>query len=250
MAALRKRILVVDDDPRYVKLIQVNLEASGYEVISAGHGKEAVELAAQKNPDLILLDIMLPGKDGYKACEEIRQFSQVPVIMLTALGQTEDIVKGLDAGADDYITKPFSAHELLARIRARLRRAAPSDPEPEPVCKVGEVVLDLARHRLFVRGEEVHVTATEYRLLAELMQNVGRVLLSSRLLEEVWDIDQHEPQLLWQAVHRLRQKIEHDPAEPQYILTRPGIGYMFAAEVTSSDAGSTAREEDSSETDN
>lgn len=223
----RERILVVDDDSRYTRLIRVNLEASGYEVIVGSSGQEAVEFAARENPDLILLDIMLPDKDGYRACEEIRQFSEVPIIMLTALSQVEDIVKGLDAGADDYIPKPYSAQELLARIRARLRRAASDSVDVESVCRFNGLRLDLTQRRLFVRGQEVHLTPTEYRLLSELMTHAGRVLIGPYLLEEVWDTDQDEPHLLWQAIHRLRNKIEVDPTDPQYIVTRPGIGYIF-----------------------
>lgn len=150
--------------------------------------------------------------------------------MLTALGQTEDVVKGLDAGADDYISKPFSGQELLARIRARLRRSGLERDNTESVCEVGDITLDLVGHRLWVRGEEVHLTPTEFRLLAELVTHAGRVLVPSHLLERVWDTDEDEPHLLWQAIHRLRQKIEQDPANPQYIQTRPGIGYIFLAE--------------------
>ncbi len=225
----RKRILVVDDEARYVRLIRVNLEASSYEVITAEDGSEAVELAAEKQPDLILLDIMLPRMNGYAACAEIRRFSNVPIIMLTALGQTVDIVKGLDAGADDYICKPFSAQELLARIRARLRRSGLEPDDVEAVREVGDIRLDLASHRLYVRGEEVHLTPTEFRLLAELVTHAGRVLVPSYLLERVWDTQQDEPHLLWQTVHRLRQKIEQDPTNPEHIQTRPGIGYIFLA---------------------
>ena len=225
------RILVVDDDPRYLRLIRVNLEASGYEVIAAANGTRAVELAASEAPDLVLLDVMMPDKDGYQACREIRAFSVVPIVMLTALGQTEDVVRGLDAGADDYIAKPFSAQELLARMRARLRRTPDGPLETGSVHRVGDVELDLARQRLFVRGAEVKLTPTEYRLLSELMTHAGRVLVPSHLLERVWGSAENEPQLLWQAVHRLRRKIELDPAEPTHIHTRPGIGYIFLAGV-------------------
>ncbi len=228
------RILVVDDEPRYIRLIQVNLEASGYEVRAATNGRQAIELAAAHSPDLILLDIMLPFKDGYKVCREIRRFSSVPIIMLTALGRTADIVKGLDAGADDYIAKPFSAQELLARIRARMRRAGLAEPEPDAVYKTNDLTLDMASHRLFISGEEICLTPTEYRLLVELVRHAGRVLVSSFLLEQIWDTDQHEPQLLWQTIHRLRQKIEPDPSNPCYIQTRPGIGYIFLDSNTDS----------------
>ena len=233
------KILVVDDEPRYIKLIRVNLEASGYEVFSANNGQLAVELAARQQPDLILLDIMLPGTDGYTACERIRQFSKVPIIMLTALALSEDIVKGLDAGADDYIVKPFSAQELLARIRARLRRVAAEGQESNPVHQIGSLTLNLANRRLYVRGVEVRLTPTEYRLLVELATHAGQVLVANYLLEHVWDIDMHEPRLLWQGIHRLRQKIEVDPSNPQIIQTRPGMGYVFTPdEAADSDSQS------------
>jgi two-component system KDP operon response regulator KdpE len=230
------RILVVDDEVRYVKLVRVNLEASGYEVLAATNGEEAVNLAIETQPDLILLDIMLPGQDGYAACKQIRRFSQVPIIMVTAFEQTDNIVKGLDAGADDYITKPFSAQELLARIRALLRRASMSAPEPEQSVRIDGIEIDFTSRRVYVDGEEVHLTPTEYRLLSELVRNSGRVLVPDYLLERVWDINTHEPQLLWQAVHRLRQKIEPDPGNPTYIHTRTGIGYIFIAEGRGKDA--------------
>lgn len=236
MRPAQSRILVVDDKPRYLRLIKVNLEASGYQVITADNGASAVELAATETPDLILLDIMLPHKDGYQACREIRAFSAVPIIMLTALGQTDDIVRGLNAGADDYIPKPFSAQELLARIRARLRRAHQvSQHEIETVHRIGGVELDLTRKRLFVRGEEVHLTPTEYRLIVELVTNAGRVLIPGYLLEQVWGSEDNGPQLIWQAIHRLRRKIERDPANPVYIQTRPGIGYVFLGDETELD---------------
>ncbi|MCJ7551080.1 MAG: response regulator transcription factor [Anaerolineae bacterium] len=236
MRAGQSRILVVDDKPRYLRLIKVNLEASGYEVITTDNGAGAVDLAATETPDLILLDIMLPHKDGYQACREIRAFSGVPIIMLTALGQTDDVVKGLNAGADDYICKPFSAQELLARIRARLRRVHQTpQQETETVYRIGGAELDLTRRRLFVRGDEVHLTPTEYRLVTELISNAGRVLVPGYLLEQVWGSEENEPQLVWQAIHRLRRKIERDPSDPVYIQTRPGIGYIFLGEDTELD---------------
>jgi DNA-binding response OmpR family regulator len=229
MSESRVRILVVDDDPRYIRLIKINLEASGYSVVSGANGQEAVELAAKVNPDLVLLDIGMPGKDGFEACREIRQFSDVPIIMLTALTHTESIVKGLDAGADDYVTKPLSAEVLLARIRALLRRVDGAASEQRSVYRFEGLTLDLHRHRVFVRGAEVRLTPTEYRLLVELVIQAGRVLFPDHLLEIGWSTTEHEPQLLWQAIHRLRQKIEIDPSDPQYIQTRSGIGYIFVA---------------------
>jgi DNA-binding response OmpR family regulator len=223
-------ILVVDDEPRYIRAIQINLEASGYEVINARDGQTAIELAASEKPDLILLDIRMVGLDGYEVCRRIREFSAVPIIMLTALAEDADKVAGLDVGADDYVTKPFSADELLARVRAVLRRVELSEQHhPSSTFQAGDLLVDLAQQRVFVRSQEVNLTPTEYRLLCELVRQAGRVLVPEYLLEKVWGMGyEGENRLLWQAVHRLRRKIERDPRNPQHIQTRPGIGYVFA----------------------
>jgi len=227
----KTRILVVDDEPRYVRAVQVNLEASGYEVLTARDGPAAIELAASEEPDLILLDIRMPGLDGCEACQRIREFSSVPVIMLTALAEDADKVKELDVGADDYVTKPFSADELLARVRAVLRRVELSErKDPHSTFQAGDLVVDFARRRVFACGREVNLTPTEYGLLCELVKQPGRVLVPEYLLEKVWGLGyEGETRLLWQAVHRLRRKIESDPQDPQYIQTRPGIGYVFVS---------------------
>jgi len=223
-------ILVVDDEPRYIRAIQINLEASDYEVITARDGQTAIELAASEKPDLILLDIRMVGLDGYEVCRRIREFSAVPIIMLTALAEDADKVAGLDVGADDYVTKPFSADELLARVRAVLRRVELSEQQhPSSTFQAGDLLVDLAQQRVFVRSQEVNLTPTEYRLLCELVRQAGRVLVPEYLLEKVWGMGyEGENRLLWQAVHRLRRKIERDPRNPQHIQTRPGIGYVFA----------------------
>jgi two-component system KDP operon response regulator KdpE len=227
----KARVLVVDDEPRYVRAISVNLEASGYQVLTAPDGTKAVEAAAAEAPDLILLDIRMPGMDGYDACRRIREFSSVPIIMLTAKAEAADKVKGLDAGADDYVTKPFSADELMARVRAALRRVElASQPAPRASFEAGELQIDFAQQRVFARGEEIKLTPTEYRLLSELVREAGRVLVPEHLLENVWGPGYvGENRLLWQAIHRLRHKIERDPQEPQFIQTRPGIGYVFVS---------------------
>ena len=224
------RILVVDDELRYVRAIQVNLKASGYEVLTASNGQTAVDLVATEEPDLIVLDIRMPGMDGFEVCQRIREFSAVPIIMLTALASDADKVKGLDIGADDYVTKPFSAEELLARVRAALRRVELSErKEPRPTFQAGDLLVDFARQRVFVRDQEVNLTPIEYRLLCELVRQAGRVLVPEFLLDKVWGLGYDgENRLLWQAIHRLRQKIERDPRDPLYIQTRPGIGYVFA----------------------
>ncbi len=222
-------ILVVDDEPRYVRAIRFNLEASGYEVLTARDGQTAIELAATEEPNLVVLDIRLADLDGFEVCQRIREFSQVPIIMLTALAEDTDKVKGLDVGADDYVTKPFSADELLARVRATLRRVRVSErQEPHPIFQAGDLVVDFAQQRVFARCQEVKLTPTEYRLLHELIREADRVLVPEYLLKSVWGTGyEGENHLLWQAVHRLRRKIEQDPKNPQYIQTRPGVGYVF-----------------------
>ncbi len=222
-------VLVADDEPKYVYITQLNLEARGYEVLVARDGKTAVELAAREEPDLIILDIRMPGLDGYEACRRIREFSGVPIIMLTAMAEEADKVKGLDLGADDYITKPFGVDELLARVRAALRRAELAEVgEAEPIVRAGELRVDLNQGRVFLGGQEVPLTPIEYHLLSELVRQAGRVVVSERLLEAVWGGEfEGGERALRQAVYRLRQKIEPDPQDPQYIQTRSGLGYVF-----------------------
>jgi DNA-binding response OmpR family regulator len=222
-------ILVVDDEARYLWMIRANLKARGYEVLTAVGGQKALEIAASKEPDLILLDVRMPGMDGYEVCRRIRQFSTVPIIMLTALAEDAHKVKGLDVGADDYITKPFSADELWARVRAALRRVELSRQEnPRPIFQAGDLQVDFLRRRV-LRGErEVHLTPIEYRLLCELVRHAERVLVPEYLLEKVWGMGyEGENLLLRQVIHRLRRKIEHDPTNPCCIQTRPGSGYVF-----------------------
>jgi two-component system KDP operon response regulator KdpE len=239
----KARILVVDDEPRYAWAIRINLEARDYEVLTADTGSSAIELAASEEPDLIVLDIRLPDLDGFEVCRQIREFSTVPVIMLTALAQDADIVKGLDAGADDYVTKPFSVEELLARVRSVLRRIEFSEREDSrPTFRTGALSVDFAQRRVYVRDREVRLTATEYRLICELVRNAQRVLVPEYLLQKVWGSGyEGENRLLRQAIHRLRRKIEPDPSNPQYIQTRTGLGYIFVE----ADLGSSASSEES-----
>jgi two-component system KDP operon response regulator KdpE len=213
------RILVVDDEPKYVWTTQVVLETKGYEVLVARDGQTAVEIAASEEPDLIILDIKMPGMNGYDACWRIREFSTVPIIMLTALAEDADKVEGLDVGAD----------ELLARVRAALRRVEFSEQkEPRPPFQAGDLLVDFERQRVYAGDQEVHLTPKEYRLLCELVEHAGRVLVPEYLLEEVWGMGHEEETLLLrQIVHRLRRKIERDPRNPRYIQTRIGIGYVF-----------------------
>jgi DNA-binding response OmpR family regulator len=188
-------------------------------------------LAASQEPDLILIDVRMPGLDGYELCRRIREFSTVPILMLTALTEEADKVKGLDSGADDYVTKPFSAEELLARVRAMLRRVEFSAGlSSQPVLEAGDLRVDFAGQRVFLRGQEVVLTSTEYRLLSEMARQPGRVLVPDYLLERVWGLGyEGEHRLLRQAVHRLRGKVEPDPQNPEYIQTRTGLGYVFQA---------------------
>lgn len=223
-------ILVVDDEPRYVKLVEVNLNTEGYDTLSASNGQEAVEMVANEMPDLVLLDVMMPVMDGFTACERIREFSTIPIIILTAKGEERDRVRGLDAGADDYIVKPFSAQELLARVRAVMRRAERQALEDihQPIFKHHELEIDLARAMVTTDGEEVSLTATEYRLLQTLAGSIGHVLTPEELLTKVWGPEyRDDKEILWVCLSRLRQKIEPDPKEPTHIVTRQGLGYLM-----------------------
>jgi two-component system KDP operon response regulator KdpE len=223
-------VLVVDDEPRYVRWITVNLRASGYRVLTAADGEAAVEITAGQRPDLVLLDIGLPRVDGLEACRRIREFSTVPIIMLTAKAAEADKVAGLDAGADDYLPKPFGPPELLARVRAALRRARYAEaPAAEPTFRHGDLAIDYARHEVTRDGVPLALTPTEYKLLVQLARQAGRVLLAEDLLAAVWGPEyREETQHVRLYVSRLRQKIEPDPEHPRYVLTKPGIGYMFA----------------------
>jgi len=227
---MSEKILVVDDEPRVVRLVSEVLTAMGYQVIAAARGKSAIEMVAMEQPDLVLLDILMPlGPDGYEVCRRIREFSDVPVIMLTAKAQETDILHGFDVGADDYLTKPFSAKELVARVRAVLRRVQRPEEIVTTTLTCGELEIDYARHTVRVRGEQVSLTRTEYALLRQLALNVNRVMLHRDLLAEIWgpeylnDID-----YLRAYIRYLRRKLEAHPSNPQHILTSPGIGYMLA----------------------
>lgn len=222
-------ILVIDDEPHLVKLVRSNLEAQHYRVISAMDGPSGLAMTEKEGPDLVILDIMLPGMDGFDVLAKIREFSAVPVIMLTAKDQEVDVVKGLRLGADDYIRKPFSVHELLARVEAVLRRAAPSEDvmtRPPFVCD--DFTMDFQNRKVIVRGKEIKLGPTEYKLLTQLVRNAGRVMLHTDLLRKVWGPEYGgETEYLRVYVSYLRNKIEEDPANPKYILTEHGVGYLF-----------------------
>jgi DNA-binding response OmpR family regulator len=224
-----KRILVVDDEPRYVRLMEANLISEGYDVTKAYDGQSAVEMVADTQPDLVLLDVMMPGLDGFGACERIREFSSIPIIMVTAKGEEQDRVRGLDVGADDYIVKPFSATEVLARVRAVLRRAKVTGSTYEQsIFTHGNLRIDLARAEVFKDEDMVFLSATEYRLLLQFVHNQGNILTSEDLLVNVWGPEYREDkEILWVSISRLRQKLEDDPRNPQHIVTRSGMGYTM-----------------------
>ena len=225
------RILIVDDEPKLVRLAREVLTATGFEVLTAGEGKRAIELVALEQPDLVLLDIMLPGgMDGYAVAERVRQFSNVPIIMLTAKGERADLLQGFGAGADDYVTKPFDAKELLARIRAVLKRAQQTSNAPgEAVIRCGELEIDLARYLVTSGSKSVALTKTEFNLLRELAIHKNQVMLHSQLLAAVWGPEYRDDvDYLRAYVRYLRRKLEPDPSNPQYIVTHTGVGYMLA----------------------
>jgi len=224
-------ILLVDDDPQLIRLVRANLESVGYKVLAALDARSALGLVAQEMPDLLVLDIMLPEIDGYELCSRIREFCNIPIIMLTAKVEDVDKVKGLKLGADDYVTKPFNVQELLARIEAVLRRVPSSNHiSAQRTFTYGDISVDFVRRRVTVKGQEVALTLTEYKLLSQLVSNAGRVMLHRELLTKVWGAEyQDELEYLRAYIRHLRQKIEEDPHQPKYILSKPGIGYMFAS---------------------
>ncbi len=221
-------ILVVDDEPRYLRLLEANLLMDGYEVITAQNGKEAIEMFSANQVDLIVLDVMMPHMDGFSVCQSIRQYSNVPIIILTAKGEEQDRVHGLDVGADDYLVKPFSIMELLARVRAVLRRAQVSTTGQDRYFTHGNLKIDLAQAEVW-RGEQpIYLSATEYRLLLQFAHNIGKILPAEELLENVWGVEyRSDKEILWVTIARLRQKVEDDPHTPKHIVTRSGLGYLM-----------------------
>jgi DNA-binding response OmpR family regulator len=227
-APARKKILLVDDEAAIVQSLRYNLERSGYTVTAAGAAPTAVALAASEQPDLVILDIMLPLLDGIEACKEIRKVSSVPIIMLTAKDQEFDKVLALELGADDYVTKPFSLGEIIARVKARLRRSEVDLEARDESITIGEITIDRSRQRLVVRGETVALAPKEFRLLHVLMENRGRIVTRQMLLEKVWGYDfEGEHQTISVHIRWLREKIEVDPNNPRHIITVRSRGYMF-----------------------
>ena len=232
MSSSNPTILVVDDDERTQHMLSNMLRLEGYRVITAISGDKALEQFNYESPDLILLDIMMPGIDGYDLCQRIREFSQVPIIMLTAKDSEQDTIEGLDVGADDYITKPFLSKELLARIRASLRRTRLWDERPSPPFQLDDLIVDFNDHRVQKNGKEIRLTATEYRLLSYLARNAGRVLTADAILTVVWGERYYgDVHLLQSTMTNLRSKLGDNARNPLYIMTRSGIGYMMKKET-------------------
>jgi two-component system KDP operon response regulator KdpE len=219
------RVLVVDDEPQILRALSANLRGAGYDVATAATGEDALANAAMRPPDAVILDLVLPDKSGTEVTRELRQWSSAPVILLSAVGDESDKVAALDAGADDYVTKPFGIDELLARLRAALRRSTSSG---EPVLEVGELKLDLEKRLASFNGRTLTLTPHEFNLLRYFMQNEGKLLTHPAILREVWGPQYHdESHYLHVYVSQLRRKIEPDPARPRYLLTEPGAGYRL-----------------------
>ena len=223
------KILVVDDEERMARFIRLNLEHDGFQVIEAFRGQEAMDKIRTTMPDLVLLDIMLPDLDGFEVLKMIREISNIPVIMLTAKGEEDDRVKGLELGADDYVTKPFSPRELVSRVKAVLRRSASILENSDEILNVDDrLKIDFSKREIWVKGELVKLRPTEYRLLYHLVQNSGWVLTYDQILSKVWGYEyRDEPHYVRLYINYLRQKLEENPAMPKYILTERGVGYRF-----------------------
>ncbi len=224
-----KKILVIEDEERMARFIRLNLEQDGFQVEEALNGKDGLDKIRTFMPDLILLDIMLPDIDGFELLKMIREINTVPVIMLTAKGEEEDKVRGLELGADDYITKPFSPRELVSRVKAVLRRTESTGLSADEVIQVDDrLKIDFNRREIWVDGKQVKLRPTEYRLLYHLVQNAGWVLTYDQILSRVWGYEyRDEPHYVRLYINYLRQKLEKDPSNPKYILTERGVGYRF-----------------------
>jgi DNA-binding response OmpR family regulator len=225
----RPRVLIVDDEPAIRKFVRANLEARDYEALVATDGDESIEIIEKELPDLIILDIMMPKMNGFEVCRQVREWSQVPIIILSARGGEMDKVKCLEMGADDYITKPFGVDELMARVKAVMRRVqAMEDASNQPTYSYSDLSVDFAKHLVTLAGESLKLTATEYRMLSYLAMNAGRVITANQMLEHVWGEDYGgEDHLLQVNIGRLRQKLQDNARDPRYIQTKAGIGYMM-----------------------
>ncbi len=223
------KLLVVDDERPIADILKFTFEKEGHQVICAYDGEQALELVQEEKPDLILLDVMLPGKDGMEVCKIVRQTVDVPIIMLTAKDSELDKVLGLELGADDYVTKPFSARELIARVRAQLRRQKPkTEAQNEHVLRVFELEIDLNSYTVLKQGEGLDLTHREFELLVYLTRHLGQVMTREHLLQAVWGFDYFgDVRTVDVTIRRLREKIEDDPSDPKYIITRRGLGYAL-----------------------
>lgn len=230
---MQRLILVVDDEKPIVDILKFNLVKNGYKVIEAYDGEEALKLADSKEPDLILLDVMLPGIDGFGVCRRIREKSNVPIIMLTAREEEVDKVLGLELGADDYITKPFSVRELLARVKANLRRTGPEDNSyTGDIIRVGNLAIDCSRYEVIKDDTVIDLTLREFELIKFLAEQQGKIFSRETLLEKVWGYDYYgDVRTVDVTVRRLREKIEDDPANPLYVITKRGVGYYFQKDM-------------------
>lgn len=223
----KPKVLVVDDEPQILRVMRAGLPARGYEVRTASDGDEALEEIRKEMPDIVILDLVMPGMSGLEVCRRVREFAPVPIIVLSAKGGERDKVAALDSGADDYVTKPFGMDELLARVRAVLRRAMASEPDSD-LLEVGDLTIKIDERRVVVAGKEVKLTPKEFEVLKYLVINAGKVVTHRMLLQAVWgwqSADQTE--YLRVFINQLRRKIEPDPQRPRYILTEPWIGYRF-----------------------
>ena len=228
MPPKKETVLIVDDDIRILRMLKRIMELEGYKVHTADSGETALSIFDQEPPDIVLLDIMMPDMDGYTVCERIREFSQIPIILVSAKSTDQAKVGGLDTGADDYITKPFSASELAARVRAALRRAKFSVEPSSPSFNSQGLVIDFTQRRVSVDNQELSLSATEYKILSYLACNANRIITPDQLLEQVWGEEYTGASHLLQVnIARLRQKLRDDARRPRYITTRPGIGYMM-----------------------
>lgn len=230
---LQSTILVIEDDPPLQKFLRLTLSAHHYNVIEAATGESGVRHAANDQPDLIVLDLGLPDLDGLEVTRRIREWSAIPIIIVSARGKDQDKVAALDAGADDYLTKPFSVSELLARIRVAMRHLdAVNKQTGDPVVVIGNLTIDLSRRQITVGGKPVHLTRNEFRLLSILVKNAGRVMTHRQLLKEVWGPGSGDQSHYVRVyVNQLRQKIEADPTRPKYLMTEVGVGYRFLSEI-------------------
>ncbi len=230
----KKKILVVDDEAAIGDILKINLEREGYAVAVAMDGEEGARLALSLNPDLVLLDVMLPKMDGFEVCKKIRRESEVPIVMLTARTEEIDKILGLELGADDYVTKPFSIRELMARVKANLRRTVSKENVPdteENTIKIGEITINTASYELRKRGKVIELTLREFELVKYLAESPNRIFSRETLLEKVWGYEYYgDMRTVDVTVRRLREKIEDDPGEPRYIMTRRGVGYYFSKE--------------------